>query len=316
MRGERAMSEASPATAARTIVGLGLTEGVGARLAADFALVQPPAAIDPATRVIVVQNARVDLHEMTRQPGLEFIAVFGAGYDRIDVAAAKARGIAIANTPDVTNTCVADMAMALLLAAARQVCIGDRHVRAGRWPQGRLPLAPRFSGRRLGVYGLGGIGAAIARRAAGFDIEIGYHNRRQRSDVPYKYYGDLAALAAASDYLVVACPASAETRRSVDARVLAALGPGGIVVNIARGSIIDEDALVEALERKTIAGAGLDVFTHEPNVPARLFALDNVVLAPHVAGSTHETWDEATALLVRNLDHFFTTGRPLTPVAP
>lgn len=309
------MSQASPATASRTVVGIELTEGVTARLAADFALVQPPAAIDPAARVIVVQNARVDLPEMVRQPGLEFIAVFGIGYDRVDVAAAKQRGIAIANTPGVTNTCVADMAMALLLAVSRQVCLGDRHIRAARWPHGRLPLAPRFSGRRLGVYGLGGIGAAIARRAAGFDLEIGYHNLRQRSDVPYTYYGDLEALAAASDYLIVACPASPETRRSVDARVLAALGPAGIVVNIARGSIIDEDALVEALERKTIAGAGLDVFAHEPDVPARFFTLDNVVLAPHVAGSTHETWDEATALLVRNLDHFFTTGRPLTPVA-
>jgi len=309
------MSTASASAAARPIIGLGLTEGVAALLARNFALLQPPAAFDPAAPVIVVQNARVDIAEMARQPGLEFIAVFGAGYDRVDTAAAKARGIALANTPGVTDTCGADMAMALLLAASRQICIGDRHVRAGRWPQGRLPLATRFSGRRLGIFGLGGIGTALARRAAGFDLEIGYHNRRRRGDVPYRYFDDLAALADWADYLVVACPASPETYGRVDARILAALGPAGILVNIARGSIIDEEALVEALEKRTIAGAGLDVFAQEPSVPPRLFALDNVVLAPHVAGSTHETWDEASALLVRNLDHFFTTGRPLTPVA-
>ena len=307
------MSTAS-ASAARPIVGLGLTEGVAAQLARDFDLLQPPGGFDPAAPVIVVQNARVDAAEMARQPGAKFIAVFGAGYDRIDLAEAKARGIAVANTPGATDTCVADMAMALLLATSRRICLGDRHVRAGRWPQGRLPLATRFSGRRLGIFGLGGIGAAIARRAAGFDLEIGYHNRRKRSDVSHRYFEDLAALAAWADYLVVACPASPETYRRVDAGVLAALGPSGILVNIARGSIVDEDALAEALERRTIAGAGLDVFVQEPNVPSRLFALDNVVLAPHVAGSTHETWDEASALLIRNLDHFFTTGRPLTPV--
>jgi hydroxypyruvate reductase len=309
------MSTASASAEARPIVGLGLTEGVAALLARNFTVLRPPATFDPAAPVIVVQNARVDLPEMARQPGLKFIAVFGAGYDRVDLAAMQERGIALANTPGVTDSCVADMAMALLLATSRQICLGDRHVRAGRWPQGRLPLASRFSGRRLGIFGLGGIGAAIARRAAGFDLEIGYHNRRRRGDVAYRYFEDLAALAGWADYLVVACPASPQTYRRVDAAVLAALGPSGVIVNIARGSIIDEDALVAALEKRAIAGAGLDVFAQEPTVPPRLVALDNVVLAPHVAGSTHETWDEASALLVRNLDHFFTMGRPLTPVA-
>ena len=309
------MSPVSASDTARPVVGLGLTEGFAAALAQHFALHQPPARFDADAPVIVVQNARVDVAEMDRQPGLRLITVFGAGIDRVDLVAAAERGVVVANTPGVTNTCVADMAMALLLATARQICVADRHVRAGLWPQRRLPLAPRFSGRRLGIFGLGGIGAAIARRAAGFDLEIGYHNRRRRSDVPYKYYDDLEALAASSDYLVVACPASPETYRRIDAKVLAALGPAGIVVNIARGSIIDEEALVDALERGTIAGAGLDVFEREPSVPPRLLALDNVVLAPHVAGSTHETGDEAAALLVENLDHYFTTGRPLTPVA-
>jgi hydroxypyruvate reductase len=309
------MSPTGVSPALRSIVGLGLTEGVAGLLARRFTLYQPPGDFNREAPVIVVQNARVDESEMARQPGLKLIAVFGAGYDRVDVAAAQARGLVLANTPGVTNTCVADMAMALLLAVSRQVCVGDRHVRGGLWPHGRLPLASRFSGRRLGIFGLGGIGAAIARRAAGFDLEIAYHNRHRREDLPYKYFDDLAALATWADYLVVACPASPETYRRVDAKVLAALGPAGIVVNIARGSIIDEEALIEALERRTIAGAGLDVFAQEPQVPPRLFALDNVVLAPHVAGSTHETWNEATALLLENLDHYFATGRPLTPVA-
>src|SRR6266404_2409224 len=274
----RAMNPASAAETTRPVVGLGLTEGLASALAQRFARHRPPARFDADAPVIVVQNARVDGPEMNRQPGLKLIAVFGVGIDRVDLVAARERGLAIANTPGVTNTCVADMAMALLLATVRQICVADRHVRAGLLPQRSLALSLRFSGRRLGIFGLGGIGAAIARRAAGFDMEIGYHNRRKRSDVPYKYYDDLTALAEASDYLVVACPASPETNRRVDAKVLAALGPTGIVVNIARGSIIDEGALIEALENRLIAGAGLDVFAQEPNVPPRLFALDNVVL--------------------------------------
>jgi hydroxypyruvate reductase len=309
------MNPVGASDTARPVVGLGLTEGLASALVQRFALHRPPARFDAEAPVIAVQNARVDVREMNRQPGLKLIAVFGVGVDRVDLAAAKERGIVVANTPGVTNTCVADMAMALLLATVRRICVADRHVRAGLWPQRSLALSRRFSGRRLGIFGLGGIGAAIARRAAGFDMEIGYHNRRKRSDVPYKYYGDLSALAEASDYLVVACPASPETNRRVDAKVLAALGPAGVVVNIARGSIIDEGALIEALENRLIAGAGLDVFAQEPNVPPRLFALDNVVLAPHIAGSTQETWQEAGALLIQNLDHFFSTGRPLTPVA-
>ncbi len=309
------MNPVGAAETTRPVVGLGLTEGLASALAQRFARHRPPARFDADAPVIVVQNARVDGPEMNRQPGLKLIAVFGVGVDRVDLAAAKERGIVVANTPGVTNTCVADMAMALLLATVRQICVAGRHVRAGLWPQRSLALSLRFSGRRLGIFGLGGIGAAVARRAAGFDMEIGYHNRRKRSDVPYKYYDDLTALAEASDYLVVACPASPETNRRVDAKVLAALGPTGIVVNIARGSIIDEGALIEALENRLIAAAGLDVFAQEPNVPPRLFALDNVVLAPHIAGSTQETWQGAGALLMQNLDHFFSTGRPLTPVA-
>ncbi len=261
-----------------------------------------------------MQNAVVDAEFIERLPELKLIAVFGAGYDRVDIAAARRRGIAVANTPGVTDAAVADMAMALLLATARQVCAADRFVRAGRWPHGRFPLVPQFSGRRLGIFGLGRIGEAIAKRAIGFDLEIGYHNRRRQPELPYRYFDGLAALAAWSDYLVVACPATPDTRGRVDAEVLQALGRAGILVNIARGSIIDENALVGALESRAIAGAGLDVFEHEPEVPAALTGRDDVVLTPHVAGGTLETWRAAEEAVIANLVSFFETGRPLTPV--
>src|SRR5258708_34469023 len=180
------MSPGSASEPVRPVIGLGLTEGFATALGQRFALHRPPASFDAEAPVIVVQNARVDVAEMDRQPGLKLIAVFGVGIDRVDLAAAQQRGLAIANTPGVTNTCVADMPMALLLATTRRICVADRHVRAGLWPQRRLPLAPRFSGRRLGTFGLGGIGAAIPKRAAGVDLEIGSHNRHKRSCLPYK----------------------------------------------------------------------------------------------------------------------------------
>ncbi len=299
---------------AGSVIGLGLSDGVAAGLGRRYRLHRPPQSFDPSASVLVVQNSRVGTAEIERQPGLKLIAVFGAGYERVDLDAAAARGIAVVNTPGVTDGCVADVAMALLLAAARRICLGDRHVRGGKWPAGRLPLAPRFGGRRLGIFGLGNIGRAIARRAGGFDLEILYHNRRSNPDVPYRYFDDLTELATASDYLVVACPATPETVGRVDRKVLAALGPDGILVNIARGAIIDEPALLEALETGTIAGAGLDVFAAEPQVPERFFALDNVVMTPHLGGATHETWAAVAALIERNIDHFFETGQPLTPV--
>ena len=248
-------------------------------------------------------------------PRLRLIAAFGVGVDRIDLAAARARGVAVTNSPGVSDGCVADMAFALLLVAARHVVAEDRFLRAGKWPAQTLPLIPRLHHRRMGILGLGHIGRAIARRAAGFDMEVSYHNRRRVPDVPYSYKESVTALASDADILVVACLGGAATRHLVDASVLRALGPRGILVNISRGSIVDEDALIDALETGTIPAAGLDVFAHEPQVPPRLIALDNVVLTPHRAGSTIETWQECADMVVANLRAFYAGEKLLTPVA-
>lgn len=247
-------------------------------------------------------------------PALGMIAVTGAGWDRIDVAAARARGIQICNAPGTTDRCVADMAIGLLLAAARRIVVNDRFVREGRWLKGRSPLTRRASGRRLGIYGLGGIGLQVAQRAVGFDMEVHYHNRRERPDVPYRYHASLVALADAVDDLIVSCPATAETSGSVDAEVLAALGSDGVLVNVARGSVVDEPALIRALEGGTIKAAGLDVFPNEPEVTPALLALDNVVLSPHTAGSTQGTWDEVVLAVLDNIETFLATGRVRTPI--
>jgi lactate dehydrogenase-like 2-hydroxyacid dehydrogenase len=309
----------APATSAASasmpaINGLGLTEVFAAALASRFRLHRLPDAIDPASEVLVAFGRPVDAALLDRLPAVKLVATFGAGFDNVDVATLARRGIMLANTPGLTDTCVADLTIGLLIATQRRMVAADRHLRAGRWPQTRFPLARRFSGRRLGIFGLGRIGVAIARRAAGFDLEIGYHNRQARPELPYRYFDDLEALAAWSDYLVVACPATPETRHRVNAAVLRALGSEGIVVNIARGAVIDEAALIAALETGTIAGAGLDVFEREPEVPAALPAMDNVVLTPHIAGGSQETWDDCYAAVIANIESFFRTGRPNTPV--
>jgi hydroxypyruvate reductase len=262
----------------------------------------------------LVSAAPVGQAVLDALPRLRLIANPGVGYEKIDTRAAAARGIELTNTPVVTNGCVADMAFALLLALGRHILQGDRHVRSGRWPEQAYPLVPRVHGRRMGIVGLGEIGMAIARRAEGFDMPVAYHNRRARPDVVYRYYPTLLELAAESDILVVACPGGAATRHLVDAGVLKALGPRGMVVNISRGTVIDESALIAALRDGTIAGAGLDVFEHEPAVPASLRELSNVVLMPHRGGGTFETWEEAADVAIENLEAFF-AGKPLlTPV--
>jgi lactate dehydrogenase-like 2-hydroxyacid dehydrogenase len=274
----------------------------------------PQAALAAEVQALIAA-APVSADLIAALPRLRLIAAFGVGVDRIDLAAARARGIAVTNSPGVSDGCVADMAFALLLAAARHVVAEDRFLRAGKWPAQTLPLIPRLHHRRMGILGLGHIGRAIARRAAGFDMPISYHNRRRIPDAPYTYKASVTTLAADADILVVACLGGAATRHLVDASVLRALGPGGILVNIARGSIVDEDALIDALETGGIAAAGLDVFAHEPHVPARLMALDNVVLTPHRAGSTIETWQECADHVAANLRAFYAGEPLLTPVA-
>ena len=276
----------------------------------------PPDTPLAAEAEALIAAAPISAALIAALPNLRLIAAYGVGVDKIDLAAARARGIAVTNSPGPTDGCVADMAWALLLAAARGVVAGDGFVRAGRWRDGLFPLMPRLHHRRMGILGLGRIGREIARRAAGFDMPISYHNRHPVPDALYAYRDSVHALADEVEVLMVACPGGEGTRNLVDAAVLRALGPRGILVNIARGSIVDEDALVAALETRTIAAAGLDVFAHEPEVPARLIALDTVVLAPHRAGGTIETWQECADMVVANLRAFY-AGEPLpTPVDP
>jgi lactate dehydrogenase-like 2-hydroxyacid dehydrogenase len=246
-------------------------------------------------------------------PNLRVISSFGVGHDAIDVERAHARGIQVGYTPDVLNDCVADTAFALLMDVARGISASDRFVRRGDWLKGNFPLTTRVSGKRLGIVGLGRIGHVIARRAAGFDMEVRYHNRRPVEGVNFTYEPKLTGLATWCDFLVVIAAGGAGTRHLVDGDVLRALGPQGFLVNVARGSVIDEQALVKALQDRSIAGAGLDVFDDEPNVPPALFTLDNVVLLPHVASATNETRRAMAELTLSNLDAFFATGT--VPVA-
>ncbi|WP_066455316.1 2-hydroxyacid dehydrogenase [Castellaniella caeni] len=268
---------------------------------------------------LIVTSVRIGLRPevLAALSAVRAICSWGVGCDMLPLDAARARGIAVSNTPDVQNECVADMAFGLLLASARRIPACDRYVRDGRWNTlGHFPLTTRVWGKRLGVLGLGRIGKAIARRAQGFGMPVRYHNRHARADLPaYGFEPSLTALAAWSDFLVVACPGGAETRHLVDAAVLRALGPGGTLVNIARGTVVDEAALVQALQAGELGGAGLDVFEHEPAVPAVLQALDQVVLAPHTASGTHETRASMSQLVLDNLLAWEETGRLLTPVS-
>jgi hydroxypyruvate reductase len=243
-------------------------------------------------------------------PALEGIFSFGVGYDTIDVAAAKARNVVVTNTPGVLDACVADTALALMLAVTRRIAEADRFVRAGRWPAEGFGLGTRMSGKRCGIVGLGNIGLQIARRAQAFDMEILYTSRKPREDAPasYRYCPDIATLASQSDFLVLAVPGGAATRHMVNAQVLDALGPDGWLINIARGTVVDEAALVAALQQKRIAGAGLDVFEHEPATPAEFNGMDNVVLLPHIASGTHETRRAMADLMRSNLDSWFREG--------
>src|SRR4051812_4081 len=253
---------------------------------------------------------------MDRLPALEMISIMGVGYDKVDVRAAIERGVPVTHTPDVLNDEVADLALALMLSVARKVPQADRYVREGQWAeQGNMPLATKMSGKRLGIVGLGRIGKAIAQRAQGFGMSIAYTGRHQQQGVSFPYFPSAKALAANVDFLVVITPGGEATRRMIDAQVLQALGPKGYLINVARGTVVDEDALVQALQNRTIAGAGLDVFENEPHVPAALRALDNVVLTPHMASATHETRQAMADLALANLQAHF-AGKPLLSPVP
>ena len=228
-------------------------------------------------------------------------ARFGVGLDRLPLDAARAAGLPVGYTPDVLNDCVADLAMGLLIDGARRIAAADRFVRRGDWLQGRFPLATKVSGKRLGIVGLGRIGQAVARRAAGFDMDIAYHNRRPVDGVAWRHEPALLALAEWADFLVLTVAASADTRHLINADVLAALGPKGLLVNVARGSVVDEAGLIACLQNGSLGGAALDVFEDEPHVPEALLALDQVVLTPHMASGTHETRQAMADLTLANL---------------
>lgn len=273
------------------------------------------ATVAPRIRGVVANGeAKVPRDLIAQLPALEVISVFGVGYDGVDVAAAHERGVPVTNTPEVLNDDVADLAMGLLIAVARRIPQADRFVRANEWPAGPISLSRKVTGGRLGVVGMGRIGQAIAQRASAFKMDIAYTARSPRASVNYTYYPDAVSLAAAVDFLVVITPGGAGTRGMIDARVLAALGPEGYLVNVARGSVVDEPALIEALRNGVIAGAALDVFANEPNVPEALRSMSNVVLTPHIGSGTKQTREAMGKLTFDNLHAHFTGAPLLTPV--
>ena len=242
---------------------------------------------------------------------LEIISVFGVGYDGVPTDYCRKRGIKVTNTPDVLTDDVADVAVALILMTGRQFARADRFVRSGEWSRRGFDLTTKLGGRMVGIVGLGRIGTAIAERVEAMQMRVGYTGRKPRN-VGYQFFDSVVALAAAADFLVVACPGGPATRHLINADVLAALGAEGTLINIARGSIVDEGALVRALQDGTIKAAGLDVFDDEPNVPPALFAMDNVVLLPHVGSATRDTRQAMGDLCKANLDQWFVERSVLT----
>ena len=266
------------------------------------------AELGPTVRSMLVSGVtRVDRQLIEALPELEIIATLGVGYDRIDLDAVRARGIRVVNAPATNSGCVADLAFALLIGSVRGLTRAERFVRSGRWPERMnathpqlFYLTPRFYGKKLGILGLGQIGDAVARRARGFDLSIGYHNRRQRDDVDHPYFPTPLALAQWCDYLLVAAPGGPQAHHLVNGAVLDALGRDGVIVNVGRGTLVDQQALIERLRDGRLGGAGLDVFEDEPVIPEALLALENVVLTPHCAGVTTESGFDAMKLAIRN----------------
>ncbi|MEO3470459.1 2-hydroxyacid dehydrogenase [Roseomonas sp. CAU 1739] len=264
-----------------------------------------------ARALITLGGHRTDVAMMDALPELGLIACYGTGFEGVDVEAARARGIVVTHAKDANATSVAEFAMGLVIAAARDMGKGERSLRAGTWRSiETMSLVPGLAGRRMGIYGLGSIGMKIASRAAAFEMEIGYHGRAPKAGVAYEYHATLRELAAWCDVLVVAVRASEETRHAVGREVLEALGKDGVLVNISRGLVVDEAALAEALEQRVIHAAGLDVFEHEPAVPARLLAVPNAVLTPHIAAFTTAAQRLQTQTMLDALAAFFAGQRP------
>jgi lactate dehydrogenase-like 2-hydroxyacid dehydrogenase len=296
---------------------------VAERLAAAFATHALPAdaagldGLAGRVRGIAMAGSHVRLDDalMARLPKLEIIANFGVGYDSIDAAAAARRGVIVTNTPDVLTDEVADLAMGLLLATVRELPQSDRYLRAGRWLEKPYPLTTSLRTRQVGIVGLGRIGKAFAARLAPFGVPMAYHGRSRQEDVALRYYPSLVKMAEDVDTLVSIAPGGAATHHMINADVLKALGPTGILINVGRGSVVDEQALTAALAGKVILSAGLDVFEDEPRVPAELIAMDHIVLLPHVGSASVHTREGMGQLQVDNLTSWFAGKGPVTPVA-
>ncbi|GAB2228101.1 hypothetical protein Droror1_Dr00009931 [Drosera rotundifolia] len=259
-------------------------------------------------------SAGADAALIEALPKLEIVASFSVGVDKIDLGKCREKGIRVTNTPDVLTDDVADLAIGLMIAVLRRIPACDRYVRGGGWRQGDFQLTTKFSGKSIGIVGLGRIGSAIAKRAESFGCSISYCSRSKKSDSPYKHYESVPALAANCQILVVACSLNEETHHIINREAIDALGPKGILINIGRGAHVDETKLVSALLDGRLGGAGLDVFENEPDVPEELFALDNVVLLSHVGSDTVETCNAMADLVIANLEAHFLGEPLLTPV--
>lgn len=291
-----------------------LTEGLKTRFEVHARESATPETMARVRAIVGGGEARIDQALMDQCPRLEVITICGVGYDGVDVQAAKARGVPVTHTPDVLNDDVADLGLALLLAVARNIPAADRFTRLGEWEKGPFPLTRKLTGSRLGIVGMGRIGQAIARRAAAFDMDIRYHTRTARPEVAHPHEPSLLALAAWSDFLLVITPGGPATRHLINAEVLQALGPQSYLINVARGSVVDEQALIRALQQGQIAGAGLDVYEDEPRVPAALRELPKVVLTPHMASGTAQTRGAMSDLTLANLQAHFDRQPLPTPV--
>ena len=297
-----------------------LSKAPNLRLHRAFAAPDQDAFIDkiaPTVRAIaaVAGHGPVNGALMARFPKLEIVSSFGVGYDHIDAKWAGEHGIVVTNTPDVLNEEVADTALGLTLCTVRQLPQAERYLRAGHWrKRGDYQLTPSLRDRTAGIVGMGRIGKAIARRLEAMKVPVVYHTRRPVADVPYRHYPSLVDMARDVDLMIVITPGGAATRHLVNAEVLKALGPNGILINVARGSVVDEEALIKALKDKTILSAGLDVFAHEPNVPQALIEMENVVLLPHVGSASQATRRAMDELVANNIVSWFSGKGPITPV--
>jgi len=280
----------------------------------DHEHITDPGALGRIRAIVGGGESKIDKKLLSLFPAVEMVSIFGVGYDGVDIPTIQERGIRVSHTPGVLNDDVADLALGLMLSVARRIPQAHQFVRTGDWVDGPFPLARKLTGARLGLVGIGRIGQAIAKRAAAFDMSIAYTSRNERPDLPFTYYPSPKALAAQVDFLVAITPGGDGTRGLINAEVLAALGPKGFLINVARGSVVDQPALIQALKSKSIAGEGLDVYIDEPRVVPELRALDNVVLTPHMASGTMETRRAMANLALMNLQAHFSNQPLLTPI--